>query len=307
MKVIRIESYLVVCGLILVSFVGCSTLGGKLSDSDGRFNLMKGLKLKKNQEPEFETPKSMVGIWRTSTFEKAGSPSVRGFGGRFYFYGATEQPVRVNGDLTIYGYDDQKQAESGDGKADRKFVFKAESLNSHYSESAMGSSYSFFVPWDNVGGEEKTITLIPVFKTVDGHMPEAKSATMRLPGKRVSKPANPVVQASAESEVTASAATKIATPIPKKKRAHRMASTFRLTPNLKQTLSSPPRRTTSVATSRPEGRLAIKAAEKPSGNTEKLSSTSKSADETEKQSPFVGRVDTSNTQTRVFGKPGAFR
>ena len=303
MKVIRFESYLVVCALLLTSFVGCTTLGGgKLSDSDGRFNPLKRLSSKKDKEPEYEPPRSMVGIWKTSTFEKAGSPSIRGFGGRFYFYGVGEQPVRVNGDLTIYGYDDQKQAKSGNEKADRKFIFKADSLNSHYSESALGASYSFFVPWDNVGGEEKTITLIPVFKTVDGHMPEAKAATIRLPGKRVKKPANPVVQASAESPVTASKATTVVSAIQKKKRAHRMPTTFRLTPNLKEQLSSPTISTAKSTTTHTKKLTDAKRSGKP-GET---FNRSEKTDQIQRQAPEVGRVE-NPASARVFGQPGAFR
>jgi len=149
MKIIRLESWLIVCALVLSTCTGCSTLNGKPS-SDGRFNVLKRLSSKKEQEPEFKVPKSMVGIWKPSTYEKAGSKSIRGFGGRFYFYDANNDPVRVNGDLTIYGYDDQNQAESGAGKADRKFVFKADSLDSHFSKSAIGESYSFFKPTNAV-------------------------------------------------------------------------------------------------------------------------------------------------------------
>ncbi len=301
MRVIRLETWLLVCAVLLSTSVGCSSLNGKLSDSDGRFNLLKRFGVKKDQEPEFEIPKSMVGIWKASTFEKAGTKAIRGFGGRFYFYDANNEPVRVKGDLTIYGYDDKKQSESRDGKADRKFVFKADSLNSHFSESALGESYSFFVPWDNVGGEEKTITLIPVFKTADGHMPEAKPATIRLPGRRVSKPVNPVIQASAELPMTSSKETSIVSPKPIK-RPHRTPSTFRLTPNLKEKLASASQRAATVTPSHAkeisnEGRAA---------NLEESAATSQKTEDMAKQTPFVGKPNTRNAPKRVFGQPGAF-
>ena len=311
MKIIRLESWLMVCALVLSTCVGCSTLGGKLADSDGRFNPLKRLTSKKEKEPEFKIPKSMVGIWKASTYEKPGAKSIRGFGGRFYFYDGNNEPVRVNGDLTIYGYDDHKQADSIEGKADRKFVFKADSLNSHFSESAFGESYSFFVPWDNVGGEEKTITLIPVFKTVEGHMPEAKPATMRLPGRRVSKSAamsaaeksvSRVVQASAEIPRTLPAGTTITAPIARKKQVRRMPTTLRLPQHLADRLATPVQRTTNSATTQ-ANELSDEA---PSAGLDSTTVSNVNADDTVKQTMRVERTG-NEASGRVFGQPGAFR
>ena len=175
-------------GLLLITqATGCSSWGGlgrnKSAGAEERFNPLKAIQGDKPDETF--TPDSMVAIWKASVFEKPGQKSVRGFGGRFYFYDAQNEPVRINGELTIYGYDDDKHKSTETtehAKADRKFVFKADSINTHYSESALGASYSFWVPWDEVGGEAKTITLIPVFKSPDGKIPEAKPSTIRLPG-----------------------------------------------------------------------------------------------------------------------------
>ena len=312
MKINRLESCLLVCTLLLLTCVGCNSLNGKLSDSDGRFNLLKRLGTDKDEEPEFQTPRSMVGIWKAATFEKPGSKSIRGFGGRFYFYDARNEPVRVNGDLTIYGYDDQNQSESGDGKADRKFVFKADSLNTHFSESALGESYSFFVPWDNVGGEEKTITLIPVFKTVDGQMPEAKPATLRLPGRRVSKSAevisarknsNPVVQASAEFPAGSSPSRSNASPIPRRKQARRTPTTLRLTPRLAEHLSAPVQRTTRPAST---DTRSFSAETTQPATVDETPVNNESADDKVSQTREVERTD-NRVNKRVFGQPGAFR
>lgn len=171
-------SYLSTLILALTVFsVGCAGLG------DSRLrgpNAFKGML--SDDEPEFKTPASMVAIWKPSTFEKPGSTSIRGFGGRFYFYDAKMEPIQVDGLLTIYGYDDADGDTSG--KADRKFVFESNTLQQHHSDSGIGNSYSFWIPWDKVGGFEKTITLIPVFKSANGEIPESKPATLRLPGKK---------------------------------------------------------------------------------------------------------------------------
>lgn len=171
-------SYLSTLILALTIFsVGCAGL------SDSRLrgpNAFKGML--SDNEPEFKTPSSMVAIWKPSTFEKPGDKSIRGFGGRFYFYDAKMEPIKVDGLLTIYGYDDADGDTSG--KADRKFVFESSTLQKHHSESGIGDSYSFWIPWGAVGGFEKTITLIPVFKSTHGEIPESKPATLRLPGKK---------------------------------------------------------------------------------------------------------------------------
>lgn len=180
----RPSTTLRVTGLVLtfLALSGCQNGMNKTASGLDRLNPF-AVAAEKEAQPARSD--SMVAIWKPSVYEKAGEPSVRGFGGRFYFYNARNEPVRVAGELTIYGYDDAKDATRQSGEADRKFVFESESLESHYSDSGLGASYSFWVPWEPVGGEERTITLIPVFKSADGSVPQSKPATMRLPGKRV--------------------------------------------------------------------------------------------------------------------------
>ena len=137
---------ILLCGILLITqATGCSSWGGlgrnksAIADEHQRYNPLKALQ--GDTSDEFYTPNSMVAIWKASVFEKPGQKSVRGFGGRFYFYDAQNKPVRVKGDLTIYGYDDDKHKSSETtehAKADRKFVFKADAINTHYSESALG-------------------------------------------------------------------------------------------------------------------------------------------------------------------------
>lgn len=162
--------------------VGCAGLGKSTVDrSTGRGPAALKSMLS-NDEPEFYAPSSMVAIWKPSTYEKPGTKSIRGFGGRFYFHNARNEPVKVDGTLTIYGYDDAEGETSG--RADRKFVFESGTFQQHHSASGLGDSYSFWVPWDEVGGFEKTITLIPVFRSADGKIPESQPSTLRLPGKK---------------------------------------------------------------------------------------------------------------------------
>jgi len=123
-----------------------------------------------DEEPEYKIPHKMVVTWKDAVRYNPNDPPTRGFGGRIHFYDETQKPVRVQGSLTIYGYDDQRQGEIDNERPDRKFVFEADKLQSHYSASKLGHSYSFWIPWDRAGGEKKEITLAPFFRTATGQL-----------------------------------------------------------------------------------------------------------------------------------------
>ncbi|MEX2286156.1 MAG: hypothetical protein WD648_03640, partial [Planctomycetaceae bacterium] len=127
-------------------------------------------------------PERLTAMWTDTVLSQPGKLGVRGFGGRLMFYGrGREKPVKVDGTLMVYAYDD-----TGAGPMQtpptRKFVFPAEQLNDHYSESMLGHSYSFWLPWDKVGGEPRHISLIARFEPLKG--PPIKSEITRhiLPG-----------------------------------------------------------------------------------------------------------------------------
>ncbi|MBA2113935.1 hypothetical protein HOV93_10880 [Planctomycetes bacterium FF15] len=123
-----------------------------------------------DEEPEYKVPLKMVVTWKDAVRYNPHDPPTRGFGGRIHFYDETQKPVRVQGGLTIYGYDDVRHGDIDNERPDRKFVFEAEKLQSHYSASKLGHSYSFWVPWDRAGGEQKEITLAPFFRTATGQL-----------------------------------------------------------------------------------------------------------------------------------------
>ena len=177
MKISSLSAMMLAMMVCSVVSVGCAGLSKSSVRGPSAIKSMLS-----DDEPEFFAPSSMVAIWKPSTYQKPGTKSLRGFGGRFYFHDAQNLPVKVDGTLTIYGYDDAEGETTG--KADRKFVFESSTLQKHHSASGLGDSYSFWVPWDEVGGVERTITLIPVFKSIDGKIPESKPATLRLPGKK---------------------------------------------------------------------------------------------------------------------------
>ena len=141
-------------------------------------------------EESVKVPQQMVVVWSDAVYKQVGKPAVRGFGGRVYFYDSQQQVVSVDGKLTIFGFDDSHRQFSGI-QPDRRFIFKPEQLKQHQSETTLGASYSIWIPWDQVGGDQKKITLIPIFHSSDGQLVRGEQTLNVLPGPRAKKqPAN---------------------------------------------------------------------------------------------------------------------
>lgn len=161
--------------------VGCSSINPNASG----WNPFSQASDHDNQQANSQ-PASMAVIWKDSVFEKPGVPSVKGFGGRMFIYDANNEPIRAEGELIVYGYDESKSEHKEEhyAGADKKFVFPREKFQQHFSQSDLGPSYSVWVPWEKVGGIRKSITLIPVFKTADGRILRSGHSINVLPGKK---------------------------------------------------------------------------------------------------------------------------
>lgn len=135
----------------------------------------------------FATPTRMVAIWSPAMFNTSGAAPTRGFGGRLYFYDDQSRPIPVNGQLVVYAYDDSAVDPNGSAApvADRKFLFKPEQLSSHFTPSDIGASYSIWIPWGPVDGDEAKVSLLPVFTTESGQVVSCQSSPSLLPGKKV--------------------------------------------------------------------------------------------------------------------------
>ena len=111
-----------------------------------------------DEEPA-EVPRKLIPVWTDTILHTTGQNPTRGFGGRLMFYGSDEtKAIQVDGTLVVYAWDDTdaKSMQS----PDRKYVFPADKLSSHYSSSKVGDSYSFWIPWDSVGQPMQKVMLI---------------------------------------------------------------------------------------------------------------------------------------------------
>jgi len=129
-----------------------------------------------------QAPVKVVAMWTDTVAYQPSLTPQRGFGGRLMFYGPkSEKPVRVDGTLVVYAFDESKSEKDGT-KPDRKYVFTPEQFKLHYSKSQIGHSYSIWLPWDEAGGQQCEISLIVRFTPAEGSIVVSEQTTQILGG-----------------------------------------------------------------------------------------------------------------------------
>ncbi len=167
--------------LCMLAFsAGCSTLATGKSNSKDAWSLSKLWK------KEYQIPQKMVTIWSHDILASSHAAPTRGFGGRVYFYNEKSQPIPVEGELIVHGFEEKPgMLREYTTQSDKRFRFTSEQFTAHYSESDLGASYSVWIPWDGVDGARKEITLIPTFKTTSGQIVQGSASKLVLPGKEL--------------------------------------------------------------------------------------------------------------------------
>jgi hypothetical protein len=98
------------------------------------------------------------------------------------------KPIKVKGSLVVYAFDDSER-DPTKVKPDRKFVFTTEQFEKHYSKSALGHSYSVWLPWDEAGGPRREISLLVRFTPDNGPAVVGDESKQNLPGPAEGDPA----------------------------------------------------------------------------------------------------------------------
>jgi len=138
----------------------------------------------KNEKREYGIPDSIVAVWTYAVAHTPGQPPVRGFGGRIMFYqDGREKPIKVDGTLVVYAFEETANNEEKI-TADRRYVFSPEELQRCYSQSRLGHSYSIWLPWDEAGGPQRTVSLIVCFTARQGPTVVSQQSKVSLPGPR---------------------------------------------------------------------------------------------------------------------------
>ena len=157
----------------LVAATGCS-----------QFDMSRRIPWRADTSDDPRQASKILATWTDAVSRNPARPPQRGFGGRLMFFEAeNEKPVKVEGDLVVYAFDEEGRSPSNN-KPDRKFVFPAETLESLYSESKIGHSYSIWVPWDEVGGPQKEIGLIVRLVPKEGSPVVSPQSKIILPGAK---------------------------------------------------------------------------------------------------------------------------
>jgi hypothetical protein len=154
-----------------------------LSGCATEFDLSKGIPWDIGKVGTFETPMQVAAFWSDAVQTQPDKPTgIRGFGGRLYFYGKDpNKPVKVKGMLVVYAFDETNR-DPKNVIPDKKYVFTPEQFQKKYSKSSLGDSYSIWLPWDEVGGPQKNISLVVRFTADKGEMITSDEAHQLLPG-----------------------------------------------------------------------------------------------------------------------------
>lgn len=134
------------------------------------------------KETPAQVPDRILAVWSDSVLHQPGQPGVRGFGGRLYFYQSEgTDPIDVEGGLAVYVFD-ADELDPYKQQPLRKFVFTPEQFVEHKSKTDLGSSYSVWLPWDEVGGQAKRLSLISRFQGSQGGIVISEPVIKLLPG-----------------------------------------------------------------------------------------------------------------------------
>jgi hypothetical protein len=132
-------------------------------------------------------PRRIVGTWTDAVLHQGTGKPQRGFGGRLIFYSDdTEKPVLVEGQVVVYAFDETNR-EATDNKPTRRYVFPADQVARRMSKSELGPSYSFWLPWDEVGGSQTEISLVARFEPTEGPIVVGEQTKHLLPGEAAPK------------------------------------------------------------------------------------------------------------------------
>ena len=154
-----------------------------------------------------KTPVEIVDVWNSCAQTTSEGKMMRGMVGRVHFYDGSKksQAVKVEGDLTVFVFDGNEN-DPAHTKPIKVFQFEAETLNQHYShQEPLGHGYNFFLPIDEIGGEEKPLCIMVRFddKLNDTKLDDmplmAQPVNTILAGRKPQTPAESTVKEFLES------------------------------------------------------------------------------------------------------------
>lgn len=169
------------CCLVLMS-MGCSSLQPRIGNTDTLPSQALSSDTNQPAQTRLLSPSRIAVIWSNNVLKMPNKQPVRGFTGRIYFYDENDELLQVDGELTVYGYDDSQYKTSE--VADHVYKFPPEYFAKHYNPSELGHSYAVWIPWPQEDRFRKSISLYPAFKTVKGQVLYGNISLLTLPGDK---------------------------------------------------------------------------------------------------------------------------
>ncbi|TWU18469.1 hypothetical protein Poly21_06320 [Allorhodopirellula heiligendammensis] len=177
--------------VLLATVTGCTTLSTKDSMVDTKpatsiFDRMPWSKSKDGMPEPYPNPVKLAATWTPDTLTQVGRVPTRGFGARVFFYDEKSRPVPVEGTLRVHAFDEGKGKAKGQMPLVKRYEFTPEQFTRHFSNSDLGASYSVWIPWDAVGGDQTRVSLVASFTTAEGKTIQGSTSVVLLPGAKES-------------------------------------------------------------------------------------------------------------------------
>ncbi|MDR1959810.1 MAG: hypothetical protein LBQ54_12335 [Planctomycetaceae bacterium] len=175
------ETYVRLVALILLILMGCLFTG--CSSPEPKKQVAWKLPFLKDKP---QPAGAMTVIWENVYFPET---QKRGLRGHVLFFSdmSLKKNIRVDGMLSVYVYNDSKKDVEG-LEPDRIFRFKPDAVKLHEVKTDLGYTYVFWLPFDEITGEEQELTLLTRFDGVKGDRPKPAQSPVLLVGTPKAKP-----------------------------------------------------------------------------------------------------------------------
>jgi hypothetical protein len=162
---------------------GCAAPWSSDWHASEMFDLKKPWPFNDDSGPKKGIPVRIASTWTDTILREGGKTPQRGFGGRVMFYGKEgNEPILVDGQFVVYAFDETNRQPT-DNKPTRRYIFPPDQVAIRESKSEIGASYSFWLPWDEVGGSQTNISLICRFEPKKGSIVVGEQTQHLLPGQ----------------------------------------------------------------------------------------------------------------------------
>jgi hypothetical protein len=152
------------------------------------------------EEEKPVVPERILAIWTDTVLRQPNQPGVRGFGGRIFFYDKEQNdPIEVDGKLVVFVFDaDDHNPENQ--KPLRKYVIDADDFAKHMSKTSIGPAYSVWLPWGDVKGPTKKLSIIARYEGRHGGTTLSDPTMKLLPGVEARTPKTAIPQGGSPSD-----------------------------------------------------------------------------------------------------------